>query len=445
MFSQKTFIAIIVTAGTIISSPIATAQTTPAPFGGRGNIEDQSVYNPPEAYVLKADGTVQDDGTVQGSITFWNKSNEILGDMTYVIELLGELPPATLESPIVEDAAPVYDIFSSPDRFVLVGGEKKTISYTYNPPKNIPEGNYRVEITVANGRGRTLGWYDIPVHFSEKNTSFAELRPGDISIAEYGDATFTAESGPNSAPGSTLTIAAASLSQTPRTAIPVLDIHPFSTSRPLLRTIQGSRIILPEKKATSLSLNVPTAQEPGVYIGMLSLKDAATNERISNLIKYRWVVRGPGADILHVRMKSYGYKKDDAMSFAIDYVGSGDAETKTTGIISMELRDSKGSLGSIQDPNTELSDKILTGEAKIYLPRNLSGEPVLDIKITQKDGTLLASHSVKYPFTEEQLSTLEMKKLVSHILLYGGAALTLIGALVIGKNLLRKNRKHRKK
>jgi hypothetical protein len=444
MFSYKSFIVTIVTAGTMFAAPIAMAQTTPAPFGGRGPIDEQDIYHPPEAYVLKADGKVQPDGTVQGTVTFWNKSKEILGDMTYTIELLGELPAATSENPIVDDNAPVYDVFSSKDRFVLIGEEKKTLPYTYTPPKSLPAGNYRVEITIANGRGRTLGWYDVPVTFTNEKTSFTELLPGDITIAEYGAEKFGAESGPNVAPGSSLTITANSSSATPRTVVPVINIHTFSPSRTLLRTVQGSRTNV-DARETSLTMKVPTSLEPGIYIGMLSLQDAATNEQVSNIVKYRWVVRGPGADILHVRMQSYGQEKNETMAFAIDYVGSGDAETKTTtGKITIELRDSEGVLGSLSDPKAELSDKILTGEATIRLPRKISGEPVLGIRITEEDGSSLASYTIPYSFTPEQLRSLQSKKILSHILLYGGAGLALVGVLTLASNILKKKRKRKK-
>ncbi len=443
MYSQKSFVAAIVTTAVIFSPSVALAQVTPAPFGDRGALEDQSVYSPPEAYVLKADGKVQENGTVQGSVTFWNKSDEILGDMTYVIELLGELPAATSENPIVEDNAPVYDVLPSKDRFVLIGGEQKTIPYTYTPPKNLPAGNYRVEITIANGRGRTLGWYDVPVHFSKDNAPFVELHTGDITVPEYGKETFGAESGPNVTPGKSLNIAAFSSSVTPRSVVPVLDIHAFSTSRTLLRTVRGSKITT-AKESTHLAMNIPTSKEPGVYIGMLSLRDSVTNEPVSNVIKYRWVVRGPGADILHVRMKSYGYKKDDTVSFAIDYVGAADAETKTTGTITLELRDKDGSLGSLADPKTELTDSIRTGEANIYLPRDISGDAVLDVKITGTNKFPLVSYTIPFPFTEKQVRTLESDKLVSQALLYGGAAIALVGVITLLTAFFRKRRTSRK-
>lgn len=444
MFSYKPLTASIVVAGIIFSIPIAIAQTAPAPFGGRGPIQDQEVYHPPEAFVLKADGKAQEDGTVQGTITFWNRGEEILGDMTYLIELLGELPAATSEDPVVDDNAPVYDTVTSKERFALIGDEQKTIPYTYTPPKNLPSGNYRIEITISNGRGRTLGWYDVPVTLTNEKGSFAKLFPGDISIAEYGTQTFGAESGPNVTPGKNITITGSASSLTTKSVVPELTIHAFSPIRPLLRTVKGSRMSLGTEDR-SFSLSVPTSQEPGVYIGILSLKDVATNEPVSNLTTYRWVVRGQAADILHVRMKSYAYAQNDTMSFAIDHVGAADAETKTTGKISMELRDDEGVLGTLTDPSAELDDRILTGEANFTLGRPLSGQAVLDIKVTKNDGYPLTSYTVRYPFTSEQLKTLESSKIFSHILLYAGAAIALVGAITLAKASQSKKRQTRRK
>lgn len=442
MFSYKSFTATIVVVGTIFSTPIAIAQTAPAPFGGRGPIQDQEVYHPPEAFVLKADGKVQEDGTVQGTITFWNRGKEILGDMTYLIELLGELPAATSEDPVVDDNAPVYDTVPSKERFALIADEQKTIPYTYTPPKNLPSGNYRIEITISNGRGRTLGWYDVPVTLTNENGSFAKLFPGDILIAEYGSQTFGAESGPNVTPGKNITITGSASSVTTKNVVPELNIHAFSPMRPLLRTVRGSRMSV-GKEDRSFSMSVPTSQEPGVYIGVLSLKDAITNEQVSNLTTYRWVVRGPAADILHVRMKSYAYAPNETIMFAIDYVGAADAETKTTGKIAMELKDDEGVIGTLEDPKAELDDRILTGEASFSLARPISGALVLGIKITREDGYPLTSYTLRYPFTPEQLNTLESSKTLSHILLYGGAAIAVVGVLTLAK--ASRSKKKRKK
>ncbi|MEK7499374.1 MAG: hypothetical protein AAB649_02095, partial [Patescibacteria group bacterium] len=208
----------IIVVGTFIVSlftlaPIASAQPIPDPFGNRGNVTEQDIYHPPEAYVLKATGTVDDSNNVNGTITFWNKSDDILGDMVYSIDLLGALPAATTENPVVEDNAPVYDTIFSQESFALLAGEKKDIPYTYTPPENLPAGSYRIEITIGTSRGRTMGWFDIPVRFSGELSPYAELFPKDITIAEYGNKALGPETGPNVTPEKSISITAAAVSQ----------------------------------------------------------------------------------------------------------------------------------------------------------------------------------------------------------------------------------------
>lgn len=433
-----------VTVGSLVSllvfSPTASAQVTPAPFGGRGDISEQEIYYPPEAYVLNASATVAEDNTVNGTITFWNKSDDILGDMAYSIDLLGELPATTTENPVVEDNSPVYDTVSSAESFVLLAGEKKDIPFTYNPPKNLPGGNYRLQITIGTSRGRTMGWFDVPVRFNGEKSAYIKLFPKDIATPEYKDKTFGPETGPNINASQNISLSAIAVSETPLLLAPVLDIHTFSPSRPLLRSVRGSSITA-NQEGTALSITVPTFKEPGVYVGILSLRDPITNERVSNLAKYRWVVRGKDADILHARMTTFGSKKNDIISFSIDYVGAGDAETKTNGSIVLELRDEAGSLEKHSVPDIALDDSIRTGTTDFVLNRNLVGSPTLDISLLAENGAILTTHSVAFPFQADQLRALERSKIISRFLLLVGALLVLIGAAMLARLYLRKKRK----
>ncbi|HLC49487.1 MAG TPA: hypothetical protein VJI96_03860 [Candidatus Andersenbacteria bacterium] len=443
MYFSKAFFAILapVLVGTLALG--VHAQTNPAPFGNRGDINEQDIYHPPEVFVLSANAHVQENRTVDGSITFWNKSKDIVGDLTYIIELLGELPAASSENQTIEDNAPVYDLVTSKERFTLLGDKKMTVPFTYTPPENLPAGNYRIEITVATGRGRTMGWYDIPITFTGDKTPFAMIRSGNITIAEYGSKTFNPESGPNIQGGETILLHALATSESAKTVVPVLDIYKFSPLRPVLKTIRGSTVRA-TIDGTPLTMTVPTFREPGVYVGMLSLQDISSNKNISNLVKYRWVVRGADADVLNVRMKSYGSQKKDVMSFSIDYVGAGDAETKSKGAISIELQDASGTLGTLEVPAVELNDIILTGDANIVLHRKLDGNPVFTMNITAENGAELVSYRVPFSFTSAQRKTLERDRIFSNILLYGGIVLTLFGAVLLGNTYFRKKHKKRK-
>lgn len=422
------------------SAPLASAQTTPAPFGNRGNITEQDIYHPPEAYVLNATGTVDASGNVNGTITFWNKSDDILGDLKYTIDLLGELPAATTQDPVAEDNSPVYDTVFSKESFVLLPGEKKDIPYTYSPPKNLPAGAYRLEITIGTSRGRTMGWFDVPVRFSGEQPPYAELFPKDITIAEYGEKSFGAETGPNVGAGKSILITANARSQDTRLVAPIIDIYKFSPSRKLLRSIRGSTINA-NQDGTAVAMTVPTFKEAGVYVGILSLRDPITNERISNNAKYRWVVRGKDADILHVRMNTYGSKENEVMSFTIDYVGAGDAETKTNGNLEITLRDDAGILKTHSVPDITLDDSIRTGKTSFVLQRNLVGNAVLDITMRAENGTTLATHEVPYPFTADQIRTLAKGKVISRILLIGGSLLIIAGAVLLANAYIHKKRK----
>ncbi|MEK7499271.1 MAG: hypothetical protein AAB649_01555, partial [Patescibacteria group bacterium] len=220
---------------------------------------------------------------------------------------------------------------------------------------------------------------------------------------------------------------------------PVIDIYKFSPSRQLLRSIRGSTVNANQAGA-AVTMTVPTFKEPGVYVGILSLRNPVTNGRISNLAKYRWVVRGKDADILYTRMKTFGSMKNETMSFSIDYVGAGDAETKTNGNFEITLSDDAGILGTHSITDVTLDDSIRTGETDFVLKRDLVGNPVLNIEMRAENGTTITMYSAPFPFTAEQLQTLERGKAISRFLLIGGALLIFAGTLLFARLYIGKKR-----
>lgn len=421
------------------------AQQDSNPFGTRGAIGDQELYRPPEVFILKAAITKQENRRVEGVATFWNKESAIVGGLTYRIDLLGALPIPNEKHSVIEDNAPVYDERVSPDSFVLLGGEKRDVLFSYTAPESLPAGEYRIEITASTIRGRTMGWYDIPVTFKGETRPFVQLYPQHIVVPEYSDSTFQPGSGPNVGPGNKLRITAQTDSSNTIRVVPTLDIYRFNVGRDKVQTVTGTpTLVRADHNQDIVDVGFTASRQPGVYFGILSLRDATDGQQVSNLGEYRWVVRGEDADILHVRMDTDGFQRGNVWNLIIDYAGAPDAETKVTGRLFLALQDDDGIAGDLNVSDIVLTDQIATGTGNVVLRRSLGSNASVLIRIAMQDGTELVKYDIPLNVTEAQRKKLENGQIISQALLYGGTVVVLLGAGVIGLSMYRNQGKKKR-
>ncbi len=428
----------------MLIAPGAYAQAQPAPFGGRGTLESQEVYRAPEVFVLQAHITKQENRHVEGVATFWNTEDAIVGGLTYKLELLGKLDTPASNDPVVADNAPVYDSLFAKDAFTLIPKEKREIPFTYTAPSQLPAGEYRLEITVATTRGRTMGWFDVPVTFTGGSQEFIDMRPAHIIVPEYAKPEFEPGSGPNVSVGKQVQITAQVHSKATFNAIPVFDIYRFNNAREKVASVRG-RMVRVGTNLQLLTVPVTPASTAGVYVGILSMRDATKNDQISNIGEYRFVVRGDDADILHLRMNADGFEKGNTLRAVIDYAGAADAETKIDGTITVEAVDDQGVAGAMLSEQVTLTDQINTGTSTVVLHRSLGKDFKIIVRIATKDGKELVASEIPFSFTDVQMKKLGTARLVSRAILYGGALCILVGAVFIWKSQKGKNRKKSKR
>lgn len=412
--------------------PSLHAQVTPAPFGGRGDIAAQDVYSPPEVYTLQATIESQEGNTIKGTVFFWNKSKDIIPDLRYSIDLLGALPVSKNNDPFIEDNAPVYETVIKEEPFMLFPDEEREFQYTYTAPTHLPSGGYRLQFTVSTSRGRTMGWYDLPVTFtSEEPSTFVSIQPIGISISQYGNQQFPAESGPNVNPNERFSLLALVSSPENVHVMPSVSMHEFSVFRPTIRTTNLS-VIEASVKQTRFKADLIAPKTAGVYIAVLSLRDLKTKELASNTILYRFVVRGEDADITHVRIRQYPSGTDTAMNMKIDYVGAGDAETKNSASFTATLLDDTGMVGEFIQRDVPLTDLVGSGIATISLQRPLGANPRLTMGFVDSKGTSLMQHSFSLTPSDHQLQGMLAGKRLRILLLYGSIMCVLTGIVVLG-------------
>lgn len=411
-----------------------------APFGNRGTAESQEIYRPPEVFTLNAKITKQEGRQIEGLATFWNTEDAIIGGLTYKMELLGKLPASDTKDPVVADNAPLYDSVFAKDVFTLFAKEKREIPFTYNAPPSLPAGDYRLEITVSTIRGRTMGWYDIPVTFSEGGAVVIDMRPAYIIAPEYKKPEFEPGSGPNITAGKSITITAQASSSVSVSAIPVFDIYRFNNAREKVATIRGNTLRI-DRQVQSFALSFPSQKTAGVYVGILSLRDSKTNEQRSNIGEYRYVVRGSDADILHLKMNADGFTKGSTLRSVIDFAGAADAETVTNATVTVEVVDAKGVAGSMAPEQVTLTDKIGTGTSNIVLQRDVDSDFQMVIRISKKDGTEIVRSEIPFSFTPAQQKKLNAARVFSRIIVGTGVVIIVGGGLLIWKSRKKSKRK----
>jgi hypothetical protein len=378
------------------------------PFGNRSQADTSVSYKPPAVYVTKINlEPTATSNQVKGKFMVWNNEKEVIGDLLYRIDLLDPLPKADPESGNVEDNAAIYDRFVSTNKFSLLPNERKEFSFTYNPPSTLPGGNYRIQITATNSRGRDMGWWDADVQLPVQKINFIKLITGPLISPEYPDRTFPAQAGPNISPEKSfnLNITAQNDSATDLKVTPILYLYEFDVARGLLDTINGKAISVPAHQKKTISFPVIAAKVPRVYYGILVLKDAASGKQLSNLAEYRWVVKGEHAEVLAMRVVKTATGKGQAAIIRVDLVGSADAITKTKVDLNVAVKDKQGTAGNIDVKGVELGDGVYTTQGPITLARDLEENKVIVATLKNQLGKEIDIYSIPLDFNAATLKT----------------------------------------
>ncbi|MEK7556948.1 MAG: hypothetical protein AAB538_03145 [Patescibacteria group bacterium] len=272
------------------------AQTQGAsPFGNRGSAQGEA-YLPPAVFVDHV--TLENISTagVAGAFVVSSQNQDAVGDLRYRIEVLSPLPPESATT-VVEDAPDVYDIQLAEEVFALAPNMEKRMRFEYKVPP-LPAGDYRLRVQIVTSQGRKLGWQDIAVTLPGSQVQFLRLLPGTISLPEFPGEIIPATSGPNVAPGGSLTLRATVRNPhaVPITVVPVLNTYEFALERGGDTPQRFDAIVLNAGEEKAVALPLQAATQPAVYESWLMLeKDGLL---VSPMVEYRWVVKGADAHIV---------------------------------------------------------------------------------------------------------------------------------------------------
>jgi len=391
--------------------------TAPQPYGNRdeeATLDLSNAYEPEAVYVTRIAANVE-DGNVTGSFTVLNTEETLVTGLQYRLELRG----------VGEYDGLPYMIDVVRASVALASNEQKTLLFATNLP-NVPAGRYDLRVQMLTAKGRSLGWQDTAVVVTDDQAAsdFVRLLPGTIGIAAYGDELLPPLSGPNVDPSSDLTLRgmAENLGNRDSRVKPVVEIFDFNAARVSLASFEFSTLNIGAGESIPLNMPITAEAAPGVYMAHVTLKDADTMETISTIAQYRFVVKGEDADIVSVSIENMGTKGGDWAYGTVDLAGSADALTITTATLRVHLLDDEGVVGSIEVPNIELSDAILTAKIRIPLERDLVGNPTIDASLLSVTNATYDHATYAGTLTPAQLASLTQDQSVSNWVAWHGLA-----------------------
>jgi len=89
---------------------------------------------------------------IRGSVSLWNYEDFVISDLVFYFQLLGE--------EIDGVATQMIDEKIDREIFSLSAGEKATKSFSYLLPSNLPQGDFKFRIQLANRKGEEMSWID---------------------------------------------------------------------------------------------------------------------------------------------------------------------------------------------------------------------------------------------------------------------------------------------
>lgn len=431
-------------AGFSVLPSLATAETQAVetlhlPYGNRSEMSLDNAYRPPAVFVTTIEITSpRDSKAVKGRFLAVNRNDDIVADLGYKLSLLGPLPEEADESGLVQDNAHMYENTVVNANLALIPDEERWVKFNYQIPP-VPTGEYRLQVTMTTSKGRDMGWADAKLNVSEGSSAYALSWAGKIVLADYPGESYEPLSGPNTSPGSKITLPfiVRNIGKDNLSAVPVLNVYSFGIAQDKVDTIELPAVSLAPQESKALEFVFAAPKQAGVFYaeGQLRTRNSQTASTIS---AYRWVVRGKDGDILSARIVNLSNKKGEAVRVAVDYAGSADAEIVSEGKLFIEVLDESGSAGQLEVSNVKLSDGINGGQGNIELQRDLEGAPRIAVKLFDSQGNLLDEYGYELILSEKALEmALAGRSTVSRIVIFIGSGLLLTALLLLARSRLR--------
>ena len=263
---------------------------------------------------------------ITGTVSLWNYEQFVISDLVFNFQLLGD----------EVDGVPTKMINSQMDSniFQLSSGEETDKSFSYTLPSNLPTGNFVFRIQLSNSRGEEMSWEDKIITIGGENKFLTlgnywivkdgvKLSPGggvDYKSGEIPEIIFDVNNDSN------FTVV----------AFPKIITYKRNQGQ-FLQENKGADIILKPEQKQTIEAFLPQLTDPESYLSEVRLYDTETEEEISSLIYFRWIISGQDdAEILYVNPDKDSYEAGEEAEIDIQITGPAHTYSEDTHLIPAE-------------------------------------------------------------------------------------------------------------
>jgi len=249
---------------------------------------------------------------IEGTVSLWNYENFWVSDLVFYFQILGGEKDGV--------ATQMIDNQRDTTIFSLSPGEKTTRSFSYTLPQNLPKGNYKFRIQLANARGEELSWIEKIISIGGEN-KFLLL---DNYWIVKDNQILSPGGGVDYQPGETPQVRfdVTNVSNFTISAFPKIITYKRNVGEEVVQETEKENLILKPGEKQTLNLSLHQLTKPETYLSEIRFYTFEDKKPISNSIYFRWIISGKeDAEILFVQADKDSYHTGEEAKIKIQYTG----------------------------------------------------------------------------------------------------------------------------
>lgn len=321
--------------------------------------------------------------------------------------------------------------------------EKKVVPFSITPDK-IPSGNVGLHVVITQKNGAILGWSKIPLKIAGASSEVVTFE----GYLDFDGESFPLLSGPTALKDSTAYVV---LFSEDKAIVGMKDFQLTIFDRQFGQNIIVNKTVQAEFIDGLAQIALPTDLNPESYAAQVSMGDN------SNIVKFRYIVAGPQAEILSVNSDTLTLKKDDPFTLTLSYTDTPlNLSDPTLTIypenlsVRLKVANQKGEIVGEYDGKVatgkdnsfaefdENTDEATLEEASLQIEAALQNKYDFEIPLTAKNSAKNLSFFVELydPVTGQVFDSYETEfpqevSSLQNVLLFGGAIIFLLVLIVL--------------
>jgi len=333
----------------------------------------------PQVYLedLKIDNNTYKAGaTITGTATIENDEDSYQNDLLFQYQLLSK----------EVDGVPteVIDQRTGSDKIELAAGAKEEKPFSYTLPANLPNGNSVFRLQLVNSLGEEMGWSDKVINIGGEGT-FLTL---DNAWIVKDNTQQAAGGGVYYNPGETPNIRFTINNDSGFTisAYPRITTYLRNPGAEIIDKTVENALVIDSGAHQTANYTLAKITNPETYISEVKLYDGKTGLPVSNSVFFRWIISGPGAQVLGTDTDKNFYQAGETAKVTVAYNGPADYKIDGgKGVVESKIVSSDGTIAGQASQEVALSP----GKVTINVPvsSNVNGFKVVS-DITQGSKSL---------------------------------------------------------